>query len=242
MKKGYLILNGGEAFSPRAKMADHTWLKLIRSVSRPRLVVVPVAAIDKQQKRADEVMRYFNHLGTFAQYSMIVDQRTANTEMEYAVLDKVEAIVLLDGSPMDCVERLRGTRTEAALHRALLRRAALMAAGASAMALGAVYWLDNQWEKGLAVAPHLAVLPHHNIVRMRLSAERLLADLPQGVTLLGIDQAATVIVHPDGRFQVLGEGALTIYRSTEQQDEVPAGEMFFMQPPDAGEDSAGSVS
>ncbi len=224
MKKGYLILNGGEAFSPLTRMADHTWLKLIRGVSRPRLVVVPVAAIEKQQKQADEVMRHFNHLGTFAQYSMIIDQRTANTETEYAVLDKVEAIVLIDGSPMDCVERLRGTHTEATLHRALLRRAAIMATGASAMALGAVYWLDNQWEKGLAVAPHLAVLPHHNMVRMRLAPERLLADLPPGVTLLGIDQATTVICHPDGRFQVEGEGSLTVYRSVEQQDEVPAGE------------------
>jgi cyanophycinase-like exopeptidase len=242
MKKGYLILNGGEAFSPRSRMADHTWLKLIRGVSRPRLVVVPVAAIEKQQKQADEVMRYFNLLGTFAQYSMIVDQRTANTEVEYAVLDKVEGIVLIDGSPVDCVERLRGTHTEATLHRALLRRAAILATGASAMALGAVYWIDNQWEKGLAVAPHLAVLPHHDVVRMRLPPERLLADLPQGVTLLGIDQATTVICHPDGRFQVEGEGTLTVYRSVDQQEEVPTGETIFMPPPADSEDKANPES
>jgi cyanophycinase-like exopeptidase len=233
MQKGYLIFNGGEAFSPKSKMADHNWLQLIRGKSRPRVVVVPVAANEKQQKIADEVMRYFNYMGTFAQYSMIVDQRTANTETEYQVLDKVEAIVLTDGSPFDMVERLRGTHTEAALHRALERKAAVMATGASAMALGAVYWLANTWEPGLGLAPHLAILPHHNLARMRLSPARLLADLPDGVTVIGVDQATALIGHPNGTYQVEGSGAVTVYRSVEQLDEYRAGSTFTLASPPA---------
>ena len=230
--KGYLIFNGGEAFSPKSKMADHNWLQLIREQSRPRLVVVPVAANEKQQKIADQVMRYFNYMGTFAQYSMIIDQRTANTETEYVILDKVEAIVLIDGSPFDMIERLRGTHTEAALQRALQRKAAVMATGASAMALGAVYWLDNTWVAGLGLAPHLAILPHHNLARMRLSPERLLAELPHGVTLLGVDQATAVICHPDGTYQVEGGGTVTVYRSVTQLDDYRAGSTFTLTPPD----------
>jgi cyanophycinase-like exopeptidase len=233
MQKGYLIFNGGEAFSPKSKMSDHNWLQLIRGRSRPRLVVVPVAATEKEQKNADQVMRYFNHMGTFAQYSMIVDQRTANTETEYQILDKVEAIVLTDGSPFDMIERLRGTHTEAALRRALERKAAVMATGASAMALGAVYWLANEWEAGLGLAPHLAILPHHNLARMRLSPERLLANLPEGVTLIGVDQAAALICHPDGIYQVEGSGGVTVYRSVERQDEHGAGDIFTLEPPDS---------
>jgi cyanophycinase-like exopeptidase len=228
MQKGYLIFNGGDAFSPKSKMADHNWLQLIRGKTRPRVVVVPVAATEKEQKTADEVMRYFNYMGTFAQYTMILDQRTANTESDYMVLDKVEAIVLTDGSPFDMVERLRGTHTEAALHRALERKAAVMATGASAMALGAVYWLANEWETGLGIAPHLAILPHHNLARMRLSPERLLAALPEGVTLMGVDQATALICHPDGKYQVEGSGQVCVYRSVEQQDDYSAGSYFTL--------------
>jgi hypothetical protein len=57
--KGYLIFNGGEAFTPRSRMSDHIWLELIRGVHRPRLVVVPVAAMEKHQRIADQTMRYF---------------------------------------------------------------------------------------------------------------------------------------------------------------------------------------
>jgi cyanophycinase-like exopeptidase len=227
--KGYLILNGGEAFSPKSKDMDHVWLQLIRTRSRPRVVVVPAAAIDRHERTAADVARYFGGLGTFAQYKLIIDQRAANTAVEYDVLNKVEAIVLTDGSPIDLVERLRGTHTETALQNALARKAAVMATGASAMALCAVYWFAGEWEPGLGLAPHLAILPHFNLVRMRLSAEDLLADLPEGVTLIGIDQATTLVCHPGGTYQVLGAGSVTVYRSVEQQDEYRAGDRFTIK-------------
>jgi len=224
--KGYLVLNGGEAFSPKNKDADHAWLQLIRARSRPRLIVVPVAAIDKHERIAADVARYFGGLGTFTEYKLIVDQQSANAAVEYEALNRVEAIVLTDGSPIDLVERLRGTHTETALRNALARKAAVMATGASAMALCAVYWFASEWEPGLGLAPHLAILPHHNLVRMRLSAERLLPGLPEGVTLIGIDQATTLVCHPDGTYQVLGAGSVTVYRSVERQDEYRAGSRF----------------
>ena len=225
--KGYLVLNGGAAFSPRTRESDHVWLKLMRrGGNRLRLVVVPVAAMTKAQKTADTTMRYFKHLGTFAETKLIIDRLTANTRAEYEMLDKVDVIVLTDGSPIDMVERLRGTQTEAALRRAIMRRAAVMGTGASAMALGAVYWFAHAWEQGLGLAPHLAILPHHNLVRMRLPPERLLPGLPEGVTLLGVDEATTLIVHPDGTYQVTGEGTVTVYREIEHLDSYQDGDTF----------------
>lgn len=227
---GFLILNGGDAFSPKNKSADHTWLQLIRGHTRPRLVVLPTAMITKEQKTADEVMRYFNYLGTFAQYTMIVDQLSANTRTEYEIIDKVEAVVLTDGSPIDLVERLSSTHAEEALRRAITeRRGAVMATGASAMAMGRAYWFANEWEPGLALAPHLAILAHHNLVRMRLTPERLLADLPDGLTLIGIDQTTTLICHPGGSYQVEGTGTVTVYRDAEHLDEYRAGRRFTLE-------------
>ncbi len=241
MQKGYLVLNGGEAFSPRSKSADHAWLQLVRGAHRPRVVVVPVAAMEKHQRIADETMRYFNYMGTFAQYSLITDQESANARTGYEVLNKVEVIVLTDGSPIDMVERLKGTQTEAALHEALLRKAAVMATGASAMALGAVYWFAHEWLPGVGLAPHLAVLCHHNLMRMRMDAEQLLATLPQGVTLLGIDQATTLICHPNGEYQVEGEGVVTVYRSATLQDDYRGGRRFRLEAAPPQEDSPESA-
>ncbi|MBN1680127.1 MAG: Type 1 glutamine amidotransferase-like domain-containing protein [Anaerolineae bacterium] len=224
--KGLLVLNGGEAFSSKTKQLDHNWLQFIRQTHRPRLVVVPVAVIDNPRRVADQVMRYFNHLGTFAEYAMLVDSLSANTPSECEILDQVDAVVLTDGSPVDMVERLHGTRTEAALHRTRERKAALVAVGASAMALGAVYWFGGVWEPGLAVMPHLAVIPHHQIVRMRLSPEKLMAGLPEDVMLAGIDDMTAAICYPDGTVQVKGQGQVTVYRSSETQESFRAGQTF----------------
>ncbi|MBN1963395.1 MAG: Type 1 glutamine amidotransferase-like domain-containing protein [Anaerolineae bacterium] len=226
--KGYLILNGGEAFTPRTKLLDHSWLSLIRGQSRPRLMVVPVASVDKPFKAADEAAHYFKNLATFAEYTLITDQLTANTAQHVEPLDKVDVICFTDGSPVDMVERLRGTKTEAALHRALARKACVMGTGASAMALGGAFWLSGAWETGLGLAPHLAILPHHQIVQMRLPPERLLAELPPGITVIGIDDATALIGYPDDTYQAEGEGHVTVYRSVEQQDSYRAGDRFSL--------------
>ncbi|MBI5960657.1 MAG: Type 1 glutamine amidotransferase-like domain-containing protein [Chloroflexi bacterium] len=233
MTKGYLVVNGGEAFTIENRPANRAWLRLVHEQHSPRVIVVPVAAMRKQQRVASEISKYFEFMGMFAEYKMIVDQLSANTRTEWESLDKVEAIVLTDGSPLDLIERLRGTHTEAALHRALERKAVVMTTGASALAAGSVFWFADQWETGLTLVPNLAFLPHHDLVQMRLSPERLLANLPEGITLVGVDASATLIYYPDGTGQVAGEGLVTVYRSVEQQDEFRPGQTFPLTTPGA---------
>jgi len=227
---GYLVLNGGEAFSTAARSLDSRWLQLIRRAhARPRVVVIPAADMSGTRRQADRVMRYFNNLGTFAEYTMINTRDAANSRADTLILDKVEGLVLPDGSAVDMVERLRGTKTEAALRRALEERTAVvMGAGAGAMALGAVYWMGGQWEPGLGIAPHLAIVPHHNLVQMRLPPEKLLADLPENVTLLGIDDLTYVTWTPDNTYEVSGRGEVTVYRSVAQQDVYRDGATFTL--------------
>lgn len=228
--RSYLIFSGGDAFSPNSREMDYAWLQVIkRHHRRPRLVVVPVAEVQNPGKIARVAASYYKDLGTFAEFTMITNQLTANTLMQYDILDKVEAICFTDGSPFDMVEQLQGTHTEEALRRTLEeRKAAVMGTGASAMALSAFYWFDNGWEKGLGIAPHLAILPHHEYVQMRFSPERLMADLPEGITLLGIDEATAVICHPEGHYEVVGRDTVTVYRSVEQQDEYASGATFTL--------------
>jgi cyanophycinase-like exopeptidase len=228
--KGYLILNGGEAFSPKTKDTDIAWLQLIRRGSqRPRVIVIPAAATQKADKTAEQVVSYFKHLGTYPEYTRIISQETANGHIETEILDKVEALVLFDGSPADLVERLADTKTDAALRRALDRKAAVMAVGASAMALGGVYWMGDIWERGLGLAPHLAILPRHEVAQMRLTPARLMETLPAGITIIGIDTLTTLTWHPDDTYSVAGRGEVMVYRSVEKQDVYRAGKQFKLK-------------
>lgn len=227
--KGYLVLNGGEAFTTPARPLDSAWLGLIRREhARPRVAVIPAADMSGTRREADRVMRYFNNLGTFAEYAMLTSQLAANTAGEMDILDKVEGLVLLDGSAFDMVERLQGTRAEAALRRALERKAVVMTSGAGAMALGRVFWMGGAWEPGLSLAPQLAIIPHHALVQMRLSPGRLLAGLPDGVTVVGIDDLTYVTWTPEDTYQVSGRGEVTVYRSADQQDIYRDGATFSL--------------
>lgn len=227
--KGMLILNGGDAFAPECTQAHRDWLRrLRRDGSRPRLIVVPTAEMQRPQKMADKAMRYFRAMGTFAEYTLIQDTTSANTPADYAVINKMEAVVLLDGSPLDVVERLRGTKTDKALRAVLDRTAALVGIGASAMALGACLWLDNTWQPALGVVPELAILPRHDHIRMRFEPARLLRELPNGVTLVGVDTQTFLTRYPGGDCDVSGTGTVTVYHSVEQQITYAAGQRFVL--------------
>jgi cyanophycinase-like exopeptidase len=228
--QGYLIFNGGEAFSSETRPLDRTWLRLLRHGDKnPRVTVLPTADMHKPQKAAHVATQYFDTLNTYVDYKLITNRQEANTRAEYEILDKVEAIVLTDGSAIDLVERLQDTQTFEAIRRAVYeRKAAVMGVGASAMALGAVFWFGNAWEPGLAVVRHLAILAQHNFVRMRLSPERLLTDLPESVTLIGIDALTVLIAYPDDTYHVAGQGKVTVYRSLEQLDEYETGQTFTL--------------
>jgi len=230
MKKGYLIFNGGEAFDSSMYESDRAWMRLVRGNRRPRVVVVPVAAMSKHQKIAYETCKYFNRMDTQADYKLITDQSMANMPTEFEILNKTDVIILTDGSPIDMIERIRGTHTEKALHMALERKAVIYGTGASAMTLGAAYWFAHDWLPGLGLAPKLALLPHYNLIAGRLSTEKLLGTLPEGLTLVGLDQYTNVIYHPDDTCEVQGKGKATVYRSVKQLDTYGHGKTFTLNP------------
>lgn len=232
--QGYLVFNGGEAFTRETRPLDRTWLRLLRRDQRqnPRIAVLPTATIDKPQKAAYIATEYLNTLSAFAEYKLITHRQDAITPINYEILDKVDGIVLTDGSALDLVERLADTPAFAAMQRAVYERtAAVVGVGASAMALGAVHWFGNTWEPGLALAPRLALVAHHNLVRMRLSPQRLLADLPDQVTLIGVDQVTALLAYPDGTFHVAGQGEVIVYRDVDHQDAYETGQTFTLDTP-----------
>ncbi len=241
-RKGYLILNGGEAFKPEMRAADRVWVDWLRTQHRPRAVVIPIAALEKHQKIAYEVTRYFRGMDTNADYKLVTDKNAADARDTYQTLDKVEIIVLPDGSPIRVVTELRGTHTEKVLRQALLRKAAVYGTAASAMALCERYWFAHKWPHGLNLLPGVALLPHYNVVAGRLPPAQLLAKLPEGVTLVGLDQHTNLIWRPDDVFEVRGQGAVTIYRSAVLQDRYEDGDTFTLELPSSPQTEPGAES
>jgi len=62
--KGYLVLNGGEAFTTPARPLDSAWLGLIRRAHAPTAWSSSGGGMSGTRREADRVMRYFNNLGT----------------------------------------------------------------------------------------------------------------------------------------------------------------------------------
>ena len=64
-----------------------------------------------------------------------------------------------------------------------------------------------------------------------IQGERLLRDMPEGVTLIGVDQATYLICHPDDGYEVAGTGEVTVYRSVEDQRVYRRNAQFTLESP-----------
>jgi len=183
----------------------------------PRYVQLPTAA---GQEGAASLSRWVSlgaeqaeRLGVEPVAVMAVDRASAEDEGNAARVRGAGLIYLSGGSPAFVTATLRGTRVWAAIVEEWQGGAALAGCSAGAMALA--QWLADvrrpgrRLLTGLGVVPGLCVLPHFD--RMRgwapSAAEGIAEALPEGVTLLGIDEETAVL--SDGadwrRWQVHGK-------------------------------------
>ncbi len=93
-----------------------------------------------------------------------------------------------------------------------------MVAGSSAgaMVMGARMWgFDDGWLEGLGLAAGVVIVPHHASNVARWQVGRISEGLPEGVTLLGIDEATAAYGDGGGRWQVAGADQVTVYAGGE---------------------------
>jgi len=182
----------------------------------PRYVQIPTAAAPDGPQR----LRYWLDLGAaqaerlgVEQVPVVIRDRDEADSGDLAALIRGAGLVYLSGGhPQFLARTLRGTRVWAAVEAAWRDGAAL--AGCSAGAIALTGWVPAvrtpaaEPDPGLAVLPHLRVLPHFD--RMRAWApdlvNRAAAQAPPGATVLGIDED-TALVDLSGqgrRWQVHG--------------------------------------
>jgi cyanophycinase-like exopeptidase len=151
---------------------------------------------------------------------MVRNRDEANDPGLAAQIDGAGLIYLSGGDPHFLAGTLRGTAVWAAIEAQWRAGAALAGCSAGAMAMTAwvpsVKRLGLSPDPGLALLPHLRVIPHFDRMAglMPDFVTRVLLHAPDGVTVLGIDEDTALVGGPvewtvQGRQSVwvLGHGA-----------------------------------
>lgn len=212
---GPLALLGGGEHRPGCEPIDRQLLDAT-GVAAPRVVIVPSASLPGTVAATASLARTYWH-GLGATPRVVVPGRLpAHAALE--AVAEADLVVLPGGVP----ERLFAALGASPLGEAVLDRwragAALSGSSAGAMVLFA-WRLRIASSRPLALTPGLGALhgyvaaPHFDRFVRRWEPARRLAERHRrglrGLGVLGLDEA-TALVGADGRFVVVGRGAVTV--------------------------------
>jgi len=205
---GLIALVGGGEFRPNCQPMDRALLA--RLGKRPKVVILPTAAArENPGLAAENGVRYFHQLGASAEAAMIVDRETAKQPSLATPVKNADLIYFTGGDPVYLLETIRDSLAWKIAQKALQRGQILAGSSAGAMILGQQMWAPGDgWREGLGLVPQVAVIPHHASLASRWNAARMRASLPEGIILVGIDEATALAGPP---WQVLGPGEVAVY-------------------------------
>ncbi len=211
---GPIALAGGDEFRPGCRSMDGALLKLGASES-PSVLVIPTAAAaeGRPDLAAANGVVYFSSLGAQAMPLMVVDAEEANVPELEVALEGISHVYFSGGSPDYLLGVLRGSLLLETILEWLREGGVLAGSSAGAMVMGE--WMrpprSGRWVEGLGICPGVGVLPHHEGRDPEEVAANLKGALPAGIDVLGIDAQSGCVLR-EGRWEVLGEGNVTLYR------------------------------
>ncbi len=174
----------------------------------PRYVQLPTAAAPEGPASLDRWLRLgreqAERLGVEQVPVLVRDRAEADSAELAALVEGAGLIYLSGGNPPYLAQTLRGTRVWAAVHEAWQGGAALAGCSAGAMALTS--WVPDirgggrPAEPGLGVVTTLRVIPHFDrfVAWLPDLPARYLDDLPDGVSVVGIDEDTAILSDGDG--------------------------------------------
>ncbi|MFP5309798.1 MAG: Type 1 glutamine amidotransferase-like domain-containing protein [Actinomycetes bacterium] len=211
---GPLALVGSGEFLPAMLETDATLL----AGRPPRVAVLATAAAPD----GDAVVRRWydlagRHYATLDAEVVEVDVRDradAGRADLAALVAGAGLVYLSGGKPDHLVAALRGTPVADAVVAAWRGGAALAGCSAGAMALAAGWpsfvRAGGGLQAGLGVVPGLAVVPHFDrfVSWRRRWVDRVGAERPAGVRVVGIDEDTALVWDPAGGWRVTGVGGV----------------------------------
>lgn len=209
MTAGPLALVGSGEYLPPLEQVERRLL----DGRPPRFVQLATAAAPEgpsSLERWHELgRRSAERLGVHQVVVPVVDRVSADSEELAQLIEGAGLIYLSGGNPTFLATTLRGSAVGRAIEAAWRSGAAVAGCSAGAMAMtDHVPDLRHPFRpavQGLAITPHLRVLPHFDRFAGRLPDVLLtrIVDTPPGVTVVGIDEDTALVGGPD-EWEVMG--------------------------------------
>ena len=207
---GTLALVGGGEWTDECRGFDGA---LLEAAQADEVVVLPTAAAFEHPDRAVERARaHFEALGAKIEPLTVIHRAEAEDAEVVAKIGKARFVYLSDGSPL----HLRSVLKDSPLFDAILDVyqgggvLAASGAGATVVCDPMVDPRGGAYTVGLGVVVGLAVFPYHGTAADHLR-ERSVDLLPDGASLVGIDEATALLRDPDGRWRTDGAGTVSVY-------------------------------
>lgn len=210
---GYIALVGGAEFRDNCATMDRALLALTGQ-AHPKVVILPTAAVRGSPRLAGENgVRHFWQLGADASAAMVVTRADAEDPQHVAHVTAADMIYLAGGDPPYLLETLRDSAVWRAVLTVYQRGGMVVGSSAGAMVLAEKMRppQTSRWVDALALAPGVAVLPHHDPDAQRERAHQARVGLDLRIAILGIGEASAVVTQPDGKWQALGVRDVAIY-------------------------------
>ncbi|HLF27554.1 MAG TPA: Type 1 glutamine amidotransferase-like domain-containing protein [Anaerolineae bacterium] len=250
LEGAHLALIGGEEFADGFEEV-HAELLAGLGEGQRRVVYLPTCAADDGPETIDywrrEAVQRLSALGAAVETPRIVDVDSANDERYAQMIAEADWIYLGGGYPHVALRILPGTRALAALSAAVARGVLVSGASGGAMLMCArsivitpefADTVGGYWETGvpedwdpppppsidcLGWIPRSECAPHFNrrLLPKRWREGKL---LPEGFSLIGIDEQTALIPRGARSWEVRGRGLVTLIRAGSQPMIYRAGE------------------
>jgi cyanophycinase len=192
---------------------------LARLPQSPRVVCLPTAAGLEGAARIDywsqSGVAHFTRLGAVATAVPIIDRTSANDPVLAAQIAQANFVYLSGGKPDYLYRTLVDSLAWQAITAVTQQGGVLAGCSAGAMIMGEKYFGFPSWKDGFGLVPNVTIIPHFDeISDSFLAPVRLLTD--KGLIMVGVD-GNTALVQANGRYEVVGNGRVTIWRKGEKQ-------------------------
>jgi cyanophycinase len=199
--------------------------RLLELAGTDEVLIVPTAAAFEHPDRVvEQASEWFRELGAKVTGLRVLNRRDAEADANVTTMRAARFVYLADGSPLHLRSVLKGSALYDAIVHIYDAGAVIAASGAGATVLcdPMVDPRGGAYTVGLGLASGLAVFPYHGTAADHLR-ERSIELLPAEAVLVGVDEQTALVREADGQWEVVGAGAVTVYRRGEQPRRVDAG-------------------
>jgi len=213
--RGWLLIVGGGS-RPRAAVEE-----FVRLCSGGPILVITSASASPEEAGPAAVRQFQEAGGQQVSWLHIAGPDTANADSTVARIAQARGVFFTGGVQTRFMERIGGTRAEAALRALYFQRKGVIggtSAGAAVLSevmitgdgdLGKIERDNIVTARGLGFLTN-CIVDQHFIARQRNN--RLLSlVIEKGLVGVGIDESTAIVYYPDDTFRVYGEGSVLVY-------------------------------